>query len=56
MFTINEPIMPKDYDQTPFTFVDTKEEFMKMVEKLNKATEIAVDLEVCLNKKKKKKN
>jgi exosome complex exonuclease RRP6 len=45
MFMVREPIMPKDYDQTPFTFVDTKEEFMKMIEKLNKATEIAVDLE-----------
>eukprot|EP00833_Pecoramyces_ruminatium_P008805 jgi/Orpsp1_1/1182837/evm.model.c7180000082853.1 len=45
MFEVREPIMPKDYDQTPFTFIDTKEEFMKMIEKLNKATEIAVDLE-----------
>ena len=46
MFVITEPQMPKDYDQTPFTFVETKEEFAKMIEKLNKAKEIAVDLEV----------
>lgn len=40
-----EPILYCDWDQTPLTYVDTPQKLKKMVSKLGKSTEIAVDLE-----------
>lgn len=45
MFAISDPVEPKSFDETPFTFVDTPEALESMVEKLRDAKEIAVDLE-----------
>lgn len=45
MFTISDPVEPRSFEDTPFTFVDTPEALEQMVEKLQKAKEIAVDLE-----------
>jgi exosome complex exonuclease RRP6 len=45
MFTITEPREPASFEDTPFTWVDTPEALEAMVEKLQNASEIAVDLE-----------
>lgn len=45
MFTITEPVEPRSFEETPFTFVDTTEALDEMVAKLREAKEIAVDLE-----------
>jgi exosome complex exonuclease RRP6 len=41
-----EEILYKSDEETPFTFVETEEQVKAMVELLNQAQEIAVDLEV----------
>lgn len=45
MFTQSTPQKPKDFDDTPFEFVDTPEQLHAVVKDLLKAKEIAVDLE-----------
>ena len=45
MFAHADPISPKSFEDTPFTWVDTKSAFDDMLEKLRAAKEIAVDLE-----------
>lgn len=42
-----EEILYKSDEETPFTFVETEDQVKEMVELLNQAQEIAVDLEVC---------
>ncbi|TDL23207.1 hypothetical protein BD410DRAFT_173443 [Rickenella mellea] len=45
MFEHADAISPASFDQTPFTWVETKDAFEDMLEKLRKSQEIAVDLE-----------
>ncbi|WVN85849.1 uncharacterized protein L203_101001 [Cryptococcus depauperatus CBS 7841] len=45
MFIDSQPIQPQPFEQTPLEFVDTPEKLQKMVERLEDAKEIAVDLE-----------
>ncbi|KAH9480124.1 Exosome complex exonuclease rrp6 [Psilocybe cubensis] len=45
MFTQCTPIQPPSLEDTQATWVGTKEDFARMLDKLRKATEIAVDLE-----------
>ncbi|KAI8325161.1 hypothetical protein GQ54DRAFT_295614 [Martensiomyces pterosporus] len=46
LFEVQEPHPPKEWDSTPFEFVDTVEKLQEMVEHLEAtATEIAIDLE-----------
>ncbi len=45
MFLSAPPILPKPFDKTSFTWVDTTEALQAMLDKLRQATEIAVDLE-----------
>lgn len=45
MFSQCSPVQPQSLEDTQATWVATKEEFGRMLEKLKKATEIAVDLE-----------
>lgn len=45
MFASAEPVPPKSFDDTPFSWVTTPEEFAIMLEKLRGAKEIAIDLE-----------
>lgn len=43
--SLNEPIQQGTFDETPFMWVDNDETFNILLEKLSKASEIAVDLE-----------
>ncbi|KAF9015850.1 hypothetical protein BDZ89DRAFT_435244 [Hymenopellis radicata] len=45
MFLSAPPILPKPFDTTSFTWVNTTEALQAMLDKLRQATEIAVDLE-----------
>lgn len=45
MFQTSTPSPPKDFAETPFTWVTTLEDFQSMLSKLRSASEIAVDLE-----------
>ena len=45
MFDSTPAIPPKSFDETPFTWVATPDEFADMLDKLRSAKEIAVDLE-----------
>jgi exosome complex exonuclease RRP6 len=45
LFATQEAIPPAPFATTPFTFVETPEQLQTMVEKLQSAKEIAVDLE-----------
>lgn len=45
LFTITPPIAPKSFADTPFTWIDTPSGLEAMVEKLQLAQELAVDLE-----------
>jgi exosome complex exonuclease RRP6 len=45
MFGHAEPVLPKSFEDTPFTWVDTVETFGQMLDALRNAREIAVDLE-----------
>lgn len=45
MFTEATPVKPKDFEETPFEFVDTAAQLEALTEELLKAKEIAVDLE-----------
>lgn len=45
LFTISPPIAPKSFADTPFTWIDTPQALERMVEKLQLAQELAVDLE-----------
>jgi exosome complex exonuclease RRP6 len=45
MFKDAEPIPPRSFDATPFTWVDTPDALDKLLEKLRGCKEIAVDLE-----------
>ncbi|TIA88824.1 hypothetical protein E3P99_02384 [Wallemia hederae] len=43
--SVNTPIQQGTFEETPFTWIDTEDSFNVLLEKLSKATEIAVDLE-----------
>ncbi|KAI0823218.1 hypothetical protein BC628DRAFT_1325541 [Trametes gibbosa] len=45
MFTSNPPISPRSFDETPFSWIATHDQFAVMLETLRGANEIAVDLE-----------
>jgi exosome complex exonuclease RRP6 len=45
MFHSSTPISPGSFEETPFTWVATPADLTSLIEKLRKATEIAVDLE-----------
>jgi len=45
MFHFSPPIPPKSFDETPFSWVASSVDFSSMLEKLRKATELAIDLE-----------
>ena len=45
MFRSAEPIPPKSFEETPFTWVADAAAFAAMLEKLRNAREIAIDLE-----------
>ncbi|KAJ1675836.1 exosome nuclease subunit [Spiromyces aspiralis] len=45
LFTVKEPVPPQDWDKTPFEFVDTVEKLTPMLKHINRAEELAVDLE-----------
>lgn len=45
MFEQKDPIAYRPFDETPFTWVETKEILDEMINKLRQAREIAVDLE-----------
>lgn len=45
LFTITPPLAPKSFAETPFTWVDTSDGLDRMVSKLQRAQELAVDLE-----------
>ena len=45
LFTITPPIAPKSFADTPFTWIDTPDALQRMVDKLQRAQELAVDLE-----------
>jgi len=45
MFHSSPPTLPRSFDDTPFTWVDTLKEFSSMLDKLRRAKEIAIDLE-----------
>ena len=45
MFSSSPPIAPKSFEETPFTWVSTTEDFATMLDMLRDAQEIAVDLE-----------
>ncbi|KAJ1916947.1 exosome nuclease subunit [Mycoemilia scoparia] len=45
LFSKAEPILPKEWNQTPFEFVNTADALAKMLDHIKSASEIAVDLE-----------
>ncbi|KAI1789123.1 hypothetical protein LXA43DRAFT_1096686 [Ganoderma leucocontextum] len=45
MFTSTPPILPRSFEETPFSWVSTPQEFASMLDKLRSAAEIAIDLE-----------
>ena len=45
MFRSAEPVSPKSFEETPFTWVTDAASFASMLEKLRAAQEIAIDLE-----------
>ena len=45
MFTSAPPISPRSFEDTPFSWVSTPQEFASMLDKLRSAAEIAIDLE-----------
>ena len=45
MFTHTEPTPIRTFDDTPFTWIDTKDAFDELLEKLRSSDEVAVDLE-----------
>ncbi|KAI0739418.1 hypothetical protein C8Q80DRAFT_1198600 [Daedaleopsis nitida] len=45
MFLSAPPVPPKSFEETPFTWISTPEDFAKLLDKLQVATEIAIDLE-----------
>nr|XP_019049128.1 hypothetical protein I302_02909 [Kwoniella bestiolae CBS 10118]OCF28058.1 hypothetical protein I302_02909 [Kwoniella bestiolae CBS 10118] len=45
LFIDSQPIKPRSFQDTPFTFVDTPEQLRELTATLKKAKEIAVDLE-----------
>ncbi|KAJ2157138.1 exosome nuclease subunit [Coemansia sp. RSA 552] len=45
LFEEASPQEPKDWEQTPFEFIDTPEQLAKMMEHLQDAKEVAIDLE-----------
>ncbi|KAM5540062.1 hypothetical protein V8D89_006202 [Ganoderma adspersum] len=45
MFTSTRPISPRSFEDTPFSWVSTAQEFTSMLDKLRGAAEIAIDLE-----------
>ncbi|KAH7923828.1 hypothetical protein BV22DRAFT_557849 [Leucogyrophana mollusca] len=45
MFRATAPIPPKSFDETPFTWISTHAAFNAMMDKLRRASDIAVDLE-----------
>ena len=45
MFRYAEPISPKTFEETPFTWIDTPNKLSDMLDKLREAQEIAIDLE-----------
>ncbi len=45
MFTSTPPISPRPFEDTPFSWVSTAQEFASMLDKLRSAAEIAIDLE-----------
>ncbi|KAJ2882861.1 exosome nuclease subunit [Coemansia asiatica] len=45
LFEETEPVEPASWDDTPFEFVDTEEQLNRMMEHLEQAEEVAIDLE-----------
>ena len=45
MFEHREPVSPSPFENTPFTWIDSKEGLESLVDKLRRVQEIAVDLE-----------
>ncbi|KIM28466.1 hypothetical protein M408DRAFT_308391 [Serendipita vermifera MAFF 305830] len=45
VYTSRPPIAPKSFEDTPFTFVDTKAGLDSLLDKLRQSEEIAIDLE-----------
>jgi len=43
--TSRVPIPPKSFEDTPFTYVDTKDGLFSLLDKLRQSEEIAIDLE-----------
>lgn len=45
IYTWSEPVPPEDWDEVPFTWVDTPEALQEMIKDMRRCSEIAVDLE-----------
>lgn len=45
MFNSRPPVAPKSFEDTPFTFINTKDGLFSLLDKLRQSEEIAIDLE-----------